>query len=84
MFDQDILEIVEIVKATPDSENGDNIAAKPFAALVQEAAKRGVSAKRLDAVLRQFPQKGLAMLYTSHSNQILGITPTRMFAQLYL
>lgn len=83
MFDKETMLIVEIIKATPDSESEDDYVVKSYADLAVEAAKRGMSPQSLERGLNQLPQQGLAVVCRLRSGSILGVNPTRMFRNLF-
>lgn len=84
MFDKLTMQIVEIVKATPNSigEYYD-FPMKLYTDLVTEAAKRSISPNTLASGLNQLPRQGLARVYRSQSGAIHGVIPTPMFNNLF-
>lgn len=84
LFDKLTMQIVEIVKATPDSigEYYD-FPMKLYADLVVEAVKHGISPNTLASGLNQLPRQGLASVYRSQSGEIHGVIPTPMFNNLF-
>lgn len=84
MFDKLTMQIVDIVKATPDSigEYYD-FPMKLYADLVVEAAKCGVSQSVLNSGLNRLPKQGLATIYRSRDGSVHGVIPTPMFNNLF-
>lgn len=84
MFDKLTMQIVEVLKATPDSigEYYD-FPMKLHADLVTEAAKCGISQSVLDSSLNRLPQQGLAVIYRSRNGAVYGVIPTPLFNNLF-
>lgn len=84
MFDKETMQIVEILKAVPDSKSEDDLTMKSYTNILAEAAQRGISQYVLDSGLRRLPTQGLAAVYRSPNGSIRGVMPTKMFRNLFM